>query len=131
MMLFAMSVQFSPTIFVGEIPSHLPDSPRVKGDPNELVDGVKKVKKSQVKSRGRRWYEITWLTEDPKKPFPRVIDEEGSCNFHPYPYTPQGVFPINFCIESSDTVSIQSSSSLQTKLQILLAIASSSQFPSR
>lgn len=51
--------QFPSSILVGEVPGHLPDASRVQSGPTELVDGVEKVKKSQLKSRGRRWYEVT------------------------------------------------------------------------
>lgn len=55
----------------------------------ERVDEVDKVTKSQLKSRGRRWHEVTWPTEMPRQSLSRVIDEEGSynlCSFERYSF---------------------------------------------
>lgn len=94
---------------------------------SEWADEVDKVKKSQLKSRGRRWYKVTWPTEMSRQPLSQIIDQNGSYNIYPYAYTPPGILPVNFYTQSSDAVSLQSGLSLPTRLQISLAEINPSQ----
>lgn len=73
---------------------------------SQLVEGIRKVRTSQLKFRGRRLYRVTLLTEILKKPQAQVIDKEGSYNSRPYFYTPRRILPITLYEQSGHTVSL-------------------------
>lgn len=90
------------------------------------MDGVERVKTSHLASRARRWY---GQPREEKISLLLLIDEEGSCNFHPYSYTP-GILPFMYS-STSEVRSLGHRSKLLEELRTFLAVLTPITLPSR
>lgn len=96
----------------------------------QRLDGVERVRSSQLDCRGRRWYETP---KKEKKPLSWLIDEDGSYSFRPFSYTPRGILPICFYSpkDGGKTKSLTVRSTLPGGLMRLLAALTPSTLPSK
>lgn len=96
----------------------------------QMVDHVEKVKSTVLKSWVLRWQRVTW-PKAPMKLLWQIINEKRGYKFCPYAYTPRGVGPLVFYVQSSRRFPLEPKSSIPVGLQFLLAVITPTLLPSK